>query len=84
MVIVCDDTAWLGPDSSGNIYSRASQLAVTLLNTLLAEVLLLLIQCRLCAHEFLRYAFTQMLNVALCGNALRLVLQHSILLYTAS
>lgn len=57
--------------------NRTSRLPVAVLYTLLAEVLLLLIQCRLWAHEFLLYTFKQLFNFALCGNAVRVMLQHS-------
>jgi len=47
LAILCDDTASLGPDPSGNFYNRTSRLPIALINTLLAELLLLLIQSRL-------------------------------------
>ena len=45
--ILCDDTASLVPDPSGDFYNRTSRLPVTVLKALLAELLLLLIQSRL-------------------------------------
>jgi len=70
-IYICNDTASLGPDPSGNFYNRTSRLPIAVINTLLPELLLLLIQSRLWAQDFLLYTFAQLLNVALCGNAVR-------------
>ena len=46
-IYICNDTASLGPDPSGNFYNRTSRLPIAVINTLLPELLLLLIQSRL-------------------------------------